>query len=174
MRRIPRLRRLALAGVCGAVALATAACSGTTANNTDPDPAAASKSASSAGANQESGAPGVTSLAPGPSNLSDGNDQGDLGAREVDSVPAQQGANTPEEHSYIDAVAARGVDVAPAEDQLIAAAQAVCTDQAPQEGGNVTALAIGGQLVEQGLTTLSAEDAAKLIESSAREHYCKP
>lgn len=91
----------------------------------------------------------------------------DLPGREIEEAPAVQ--FSAEEQAYLDALAEEGVKVSGVEGPLIGAAIEVC-----QEGGNgdVIAGAIGGQLVEQKRTELTADAAAALIKDQAKKAYC--
>ncbi|KQB83466.1 DUF732 domain-containing protein [Corynebacterium lowii] len=173
---MPR-RGLILSALVLCTGLGVAACGGTTVEGggsdntvapltrsqgtTSASPTSSSSATSSAEATSQSPAQGA-----GPTQ------EHDLGAREIESLPEPQGATTKEEQDYLDAVAEGGVDTEKVSDQLIAAAQSVCT--AAEEGGegDATAQAIGGQLAEQGYTELDAAKAAELIESAARKSYC--
>lgn len=185
-----RHRGVALAGLVLAAGAGLAACGGTTVEGEGGDttvaPLTRSQSAS-ASSGAESGAessaePSASRSAGASKGASESAEPGrtqapaqDRGAREIESLPEPQGATTPEEREYLDLVGKGGVDTGKVSDQLIAAAQSVCT-ASPEGGeggeGDATAQAIGGQLVEQGFTDMDAAKVAELIESSAREAYC--
>ncbi|WPF66018.1 MULTISPECIES: DUF732 domain-containing protein [unclassified Corynebacterium] len=171
------MRRIALGGMAILVAAGVAACGGTTVEGGDGTEntvapltrsQGASASAEKSGEKTESTRAASESAAEPARTVS----EQDSGAREIESLPEPQGATTPEEQGYLDLVADGGVDTQKVSDQLIAAAQSVCTAAAEGTEGDATAQAIGGQLVEQGFTELDAQKAAELIENSAREAYC--
>lgn len=175
------MRRIALGGMTLLLAAGLAACGGTTVEGDDSGEEtvapltrsqAASSAASTTSAEKGSGTETASRSAAEPARTVA---EHDSGAREIESLPEPQGATTPEEQDYLDLVAEGGVDTKKVSDQLIAAAQSVCTaatEGAEETGGDATAQAIGGQLVEQGFTELDAQKAAELIESSARKAYC--
>ncbi|MCH6197311.1 DUF732 domain-containing protein [Corynebacterium mastitidis] len=181
-----RHRGVALAGLALAVGAGLAACGGTTVEGEGGDttvaPLTRSQSATASSGVESSAEPSASGSAAASKGASEGAEPGhtqapvqDRGAREIESLPESQGATTPEEQEYLDLVGKGGVDTGKVSDQLIAAAQSVCTaSSAAGEGseGDATAQAIGGQLVEQGYTDMDAAKVAELIESSAREAYC--
>lgn len=118
-----------------------------------------------------------TSTAPVPSALASdataaAQAGGDVGAREIDGVaPSDGGDLSTQQSAFLDALVAGGIDTAQSRDQLLGTASQLCTMEATQEV-NAFALAAGGQLAEQGLTQLTAEDAGRLIEDAARSEYC--
>lgn len=95
----------------------------------------------------------------------------DQGAREVDEVPAQEAARSPQDVDYLGALTDQDIDVAGVEDQLIGTATVVCN---PEGTGidQATVPAVAGQLVEQGRTDKSAEELTQLIVDNARQAYC--
>ncbi|KQB83343.1 DUF732 domain-containing protein [Corynebacterium oculi] len=176
------MRRIALGGVALIAAASMAACGGATVEGGDGAegtegtvaPLTRSQSASSEASEQPSTSATASAEASSKSAAEPARTaaEKDSGAREIESLPEPQGATTPEEQDYLDLVADGGVDTQKVSDQLIAAAQSVCTAAAEGTEGDATAQAIGGQLVEQGFTELDAQKAAELIESSARKAYC--
>ena len=88
-------------------------------------------------------------------------------AQEVSSIPTPAQQLSDADKTYFDALTAGGIKVEGAENQMIGAAQVVCQNQFPQ-----AVQAVGGQLVEQKRTSLSPEEAASQIETSARKAYC--
>ncbi|WKD59982.1 DUF732 domain-containing protein [Corynebacterium caspium] len=95
----------------------------------------------------------------------------DLSGREISALP-ETTPESPEEVLYLEALRKGGIDTTGVVDQLVGTAHAVCADPNGGQQLNVTALAIAGQLLAQDKTKLSAEEAAKLIDSSARKAYC--
>ncbi|MBC3185843.1 hypothetical protein H7347_04525 [Corynebacterium sp. zg-331] len=173
------MRRRALAVMAVAMGAGLAACGGTTVEGGDGsgESVAPLTRGPSASAQPESAVASGHSTA-SRSAAQPAADQAlghDSGAREIESLPEPQGATTPEERDYLDLVADGGVDTQKVADQLIAAAQSVCTaatEGNAEPGADATAQAIGGQLAEQGLTKLDAQKATELIESAARKAYC--
>lgn len=151
--------RCGAAAVMAAAACVLAACGGSTATDTNSTSVAPlerpERDASSAERTTEQ-APGST--------------RGDLGAREAES-PAPPAPLSEEERQYLDTLGRGGVDVDADSGELVATAQSVCSAE-PTGEINVTALAIGGQLVEQGRSRLGPEETARLIENTARDSYC--
>lgn len=92
----------------------------------------------------------------------------DGAAEEIEEIPEQTAERSPEEQALLSEVGEGGIDTAGVEDQIIGAAATVCDT----EGQNVIVPAAAGQLVEQGKTELSPEEAASLIESAANSAYC--
>ena len=79
-------------------------------------------------------------------------------AKRVDEAPDGQMKLSEADDSYLEALEKAGIDVAGVEDQLIGTGRAACAD-APEEERQVIALAIAGQLVAQGRSQESAEEA---------------
>ncbi|MEJ4100855.1 DUF732 domain-containing protein [Corynebacterium mastitidis] len=178
-----RCRGVALAGLALAAGAGLAACGGTTVEGEGGDatvaPLTRSQSAAASSGAESSAQPSASGSAGASKGASESAEPGrtqapaqDRGAREIESLPEPQGATTPEEQKYLDLVGKGGVDTGKVSDQLIAAAQSVCTASTEGGEGDATAQAIGGQLVEQGFTDMDAAKVAELIESSAREAYC--
>ncbi|WP_018117811.1 DUF732 domain-containing protein [Corynebacterium mastitidis] len=182
-----RHRGVALAGLVLAAGAGLAACGGTTVEGEGGDttvaPLTRSQSATASSGSESSTESSAEPSASGSADASRGESESakpgrtqapaqDRGAREIESLPEPQGATTPEEREYLDLVGKGGVDTGKVSDQLIAAAQSVCTASTEGGEGDATAQAIGGQLVEQGYTDMDAAKVAELIESSAREAYC--
>lgn len=105
----------------------------------------------------------------GDSNASRDNGSTDIGAREVDELPDEEQALTPEQTEYIEHLTEKKIDVKGLEGALIGAGDAVCTGE---DTANITANAIAGQLVELNRTELTPEDAAALIVDEAKATYC--
>ena len=137
------------------LALTLTACGGATVESedvtaTESTPAsAASTSVSEVAATQTS-----------TSNGSDGPVQ------EVDTVPPQSVAFSPEEQAFLDHLRENGVHVDGVEDQLTATGFTVCSDDL------ITRDAVAGQLVEQRRTDMDAGAVATLISDSARANLC--
>ncbi|AWB82781.1 hypothetical protein C3B44_10930 [Corynebacterium yudongzhengii] len=94
----------------------------------------------------------------------------DQAAREIDEIPESEApATSPEDEDYLSALGEEDIDVNGLEDQLISTAWTVCADDPV---ANATSGAVGGQLVEQGRTELSSEEATRVVEEHAREIYC--
>ncbi|MDK8450262.1 DUF732 domain-containing protein [Corynebacterium mastitidis] len=178
-----RHRGVVLAGLVLAAGAGLAACGGTTVEGEGGDttvaPLTRSQSATASPGSESSTEPSASGSAGASRGASESAEPGrtqapaqDRGAREIESLPEPQGATTPEEQEYLDLVGKGGVDTGKVSDQLIAAAQSVCTASPEGGEGDATAQAIGGQLVEQGFTDMDAAKVAELIESSAREAYC--
>lgn len=104
-----------------------------------------------------------TSAAPG-SSASNG--AGDEPAREVDSVPNQAPAYSPEEQAFLDHLSQNGVNVDGLEDQLTATGFTVC------DNDTITRDAVAGQLVEQRRTDMDAAAVATLIGDTAHANLC--
>lgn len=90
----------------------------------------------------------------------------DQPAQEVDSVPSQAPAFSPEEEAYLEALRNQGISVQGVEAQLTGTGLSVC------EGTTITRDAVAGQLIEQRRTELSVDAVSKLIDDSAHEHLC--
>lgn len=163
-------RRLPLA--VAAVALAATTLTGCGSTTVDSKDAAAASSTVAPLPRQSTAAPSMPADAPNRPSGPDANTQGrDLGGREIKEIPTD--AQLPrEERQYLEALRTGGIDVEGVSDQLVGTAHAVCAD--PHQAGqvNVTALAVAGQLIAQNKTTLSAEQAAALIDTEARKAYC--
>lgn len=95
----------------------------------------------------------------------------DGAAKEIDEIPEQTPQRSPEEEALLEEIGEGGIDVAGVEEQLIGAANTVC-DAAAQDSESVILPAVAGQLIEQGKTDLSHEEATSLIDSVARSAYC--
>lgn len=91
----------------------------------------------------------------------------DVGAREVDEVPAPQVVENEQDAEYLAAVGDGGIDIAGIEDQIIGAGLSACN---PQD--EVTVGAVAGQLIEQQRTKLEFDKIVQLIEDNAHSAYC--
>lgn len=92
-------------------------------------------------------------------------------AEEIEEIPEQTIQRTPQEEDYLAQLSEGKIDVTEVEDQLLGAAATVCESVA-SGNPNVIVPAVAGQLIEQGKTELSAEEATSLIESAAESAYC--
>lgn len=97
---------------------------------------------------------------------SSSNGAGDEPAREVESVPHQAPAYSPEEQAFLDHLSQNGVNVEGLEDQLTATGATVC------DNDTITRDAVAGQLVEQRRTDMDAAAVATLIGDTARANLC--
>lgn len=92
-------------------------------------------------------------------------------AEEIEEIPEQTIQRTPQEEDYLGQLSEGQIDTAEVEDQLLGAAATVC-ESVESGNPNVIVPAVAGQLIEQGKTELSAEEATALIESAAESAYC--
>ncbi|AWB84844.1 hypothetical protein [Corynebacterium liangguodongii] len=164
--RAPYAAALALAAAtltaCGSSTVESSEVAGTTASASPsaetPAPASTGASSSTAPSSSTSSSP-RSSAAPAPAGA-------DQPAQEVDSVPEQASAYTPEEQAYLEALRNNGINVDGVEDQLTGTGFSVC------EGNTITRDAVSGQLVEQRRTDQAFDALNKLIDDSAHEHLC--
>ncbi|MBA4505135.1 hypothetical protein M3A89_07610 [Corynebacterium sanguinis] len=105
----------------------------------------------------------TTSAAPRPAAPAPG---ADAPAQEVESVPEQGPAFTPEEDAYLEALRNQGINVQGVEAQLTATGVSVC------DGSTIIRDAVAGQLIEQRRTELAPDAVSTLIDDSAHEHLC--
>lgn len=96
----------------------------------------------------------------------------DGAAEEIEEIPEQAPQRSDEEEALLGELGDGGINVDGVEDQLIGAANTVCDSQGSGEDTNVIVPAVAGQLIEQGKTELSNEEATELIDSAARSAYC--
>lgn len=177
------LRRLCALGVAGALGLTVAGCGGeATVSHEDAAQAPASRDRAGESVSEESSKETTTERSPAP--VAGGEDSG---AREVDEVPARDGARSPEERGFLEALDDGGIDIKNNENELVGLARLVCGADAPEgdadagsapgnpgaaAAGQVTVEAVAGQLVEQKKTDLKQDEAARLLEDTARAQYC--
>lgn len=153
------MRKLALC-LTTITCTALTACGGAT---VDSDDVEVTETATSTTAETSTTASAETSAAPA-SSASNG--AGDEPAREVDSVPHQAPAYSPEEQAFLDHLSQNGVNVDGLEDQLTATGFTVC------DNDTITRDAVAGQLVEQRRTDMDAAAVATLIGDTARANLC--
>ena len=159
------MRKLALC-LTTITCTALTACGGATVDSDDvevTETTEVTETATSTTAETSTTASAETSAAPA-SSASNG--AGDEPAREVDSVPHQAPAYSPEEQAFLDHLSQNGVNVDGLEDQLTATGFTVC------DNDTITRDAVAGQLVEQRRTDMDAAAVATLIGDTARANLC--
>lgn len=156
------MRKLALC-LTTITCTALTACGGATVDSDDVEVTETTETATSTTAETSTTASAETSAAPA-SSASNG--AGDEPAREVDSVPHQAPAYSPEEQAFLDHLSQNGVNVDGLEDQLTATGFTVC------DNDTITRDAVAGQLVEQRRTDMDAAAVATLIGDTARANLC--
>ena len=159
------MRKLALC-LTTITCTALTACGGATVDSDDvevTETTEVTETATSTTAETSTTASAETSAAPA-SSASNG--AGDEPAREVDSVPHQAPAYSPEEQAFLDHLSQNGVNVDGLEDQLTATGFTVC------DNDTITRDAVAGQLVEQRRTDMGAAAVATLIGDTARANLC--
>lgn len=127
-----------------------------TASSTTPAEATEATTTTATTSTTTSAAPQASAPAPGE----------DAPAQEVESVPEQALAFTPEEDAYLEALRNQGINLQGVEAQLTATGVSVC------DGSTITRDAVAGQLIEQRRTELAPDAVSKLIDDSAHEHLC--
>ncbi|MBC3178204.1 hypothetical protein [Corynebacterium lujinxingii] len=155
------MRKLALC-LTTITCTALTACGGATVDSDDVEVTETTETATSTTAETSTTASAETA-APA-SSASNG--AGDEPAREVDSVPHQAPAYSPEEQAFLDHLSQNGVNVDGLEDQLTATGFTVC------DNDTITRDAVAGQLVEQRRTDMDAAAVATLIGDTARANLC--
>lgn len=115
---------------------------------------------------EETSEPGAPAPPPAQPQPEDG------AAEEIEEIPEQAPQRSAEEEALLGELSDGGINVAGVEEQLIGAANTVCESAAAGEDTNVIVPAVAGQLIEQGQTELSNEEATELIDSAARSAYC--
>lgn len=158
------MRKLALC-LTTITCAALTACGGATVDSDDVEVTETSTATetTSAETSASESASGETSAAP---RSSASNGAGDEPAREVDSVPNQAPAHSPQEQAFLDHLSQNGVNVDGLEDQLTATGFTVC------DNDTITRDAVAGQLVEQRRTDMDAAAVATLIGDTARANLC--
>ncbi|WP_448852615.1 DUF732 domain-containing protein [Corynebacterium sp. 335C] len=167
----PRGVRAGLAAAAACAALALGACGGATVDTAEIEAAeSASSEAPAESSSAEKSAPESESGRRGPDHAPNPRaterDVNDPGATRADSAPDNRMPLTKEDERFLDALEADGIAVDGTEDQLIGAGHAHCGP----DGALVNAVA--GQLVTQGRTDKSPEDAARVIADAADAAYC--
>ncbi|WJZ03864.1 DUF732 domain-containing protein [Corynebacterium freiburgense] len=95
----------------------------------------------------------------------------DRAAQEISSLPEITPERSSEDKDYLGTLKDKNVKVEGIEDQLIAAATEVCrANELGQQSFTVDAVA--GQLIEQGRSSQSPEEVAKIIADAAKSAYC--
>ncbi len=157
--------RVALAAAMAVPALVLSACGGSTVDTAEIESEQSSASAAPGSAEASpSAAPSATRGTPAPGSQSP--QVRDPGATRADEAPDNRMPLTPEDESFLDALEGAGIAVDGTEDQLIGAGHAHCgVDSALVD-------AVAGQLVAQGRTDRSPQDAAKAIADAADAAYC--
>lgn len=129
----------------------------------ETDPAETETTTEDSESTGEPGAPAPPAAQPQPE---------DGAAEEIEEIPEQAPQRSAEEEALLGELSDGGINVAGVEEQLIGAANTVCESEAAGEETNVIVPAVAGQLIEQGQTELSNEEATELIDSAARSAYC--
>ncbi|WP_145942298.1 DUF732 domain-containing protein [Corynebacterium glyciniphilum] len=150
-----------------------AACGGDSTVDSDDDAQGSSvPSVSSSPSGSETSSPTSTS-APAPDTGSDGDAPRDGEVNEVEEPGGEAAPRTSEDDAFLDQLKDNDIDLEDSaiQDQVIAAAREQCL--ANEEGRDGFAVPmIAGQLEVQELTTLSAEDAERIIVEAAESNYC--
>ncbi|WP_165165061.1 hypothetical protein [Corynebacterium qintianiae] len=156
-----------LAALSVAAGLALSACGSSTVDSSEVTSTEASTSTTAetetTTASAETPATTTSSRKPTPAPAGSAADQP---AQEVESVPSQASAYSPEEDAYLEALRNEGINVHGVEDQLTGTGFSVC------QGSSITRDAVAGQLIEQRRTELDVNAVAKLIDDTAHEHLC--
>ncbi len=137
------------------------ACGGATVDSEDVTATAASTATDTATSSAESSSSAASAAQPSRSANAD-----DRPAQEVETIPTQAAAFSPEEQAFLDHLRENGVNVEGVEDQLTATGFTVCADDP------VTRDAVAGQLVEQRRTDMDAGQVAELLSETARTNLC--
>ena len=141
---------------CGSSTVDSSEVTEATASSTTPAEATEATTTTATTSTTTSAAPQASAPAPGE----------DAPAQEVESVPEQALAFTPEEDAYLEALRNQGINLQGVEAQLTATGVSVC------DGSTITRDAVAGQLIEQRRTELAPDAVSKLIDDSAHEHLC--
>ncbi|EEI18105.1 DUF732 domain-containing protein [Corynebacterium lipophiloflavum] len=141
---------------CGSSTVDSSEVTEATASSTTPAEATEATTTTATTSTTTSAAPQASAPAPGE----------DAPAQEVESVPEQALAFTPEEDAYLEALRNQGINVQGVEAQLTATGVSVC------DGSTITRDAVAGQLIEQRRTELAPDAVSTLIDDSAHEHLC--
>ncbi|WP_312979085.1 DUF732 domain-containing protein [Corynebacterium sp.] len=148
-----------------------AACGGdSTVDSDDETQGSSVPSVSSSPTGSETSSPTST---PAPDTGSNGEAPRDGEVNEVEEPGGEAAPRTSEDDAFLDQLKDNDIDLEdPAiQDQVIAAAREQCL--ANEEGRDGFAVPmIAGQLEVQELTTLSAEDAERIIVEAAESNYC--
>ena len=158
------MRKLALC-LTTITCTALTACGGATVDSDDVEVTETTETATSTTAETSTTSTTASAETAAPRS-SASNGAGDEPAREVDSVPHQAPAYSPEEQAFLDHLSQNGVNVDGLEDQLTATGFTVC------DNDTITRDAVAGQLVEQRRTDMDAAAVATLIGDTARANLC--
>lgn len=148
-----------------------AACGGdSTVDSDDETQGSSVPSVSSSPSGSETSSPTST---PAPDTGSNGEAPRDGEVNEVEEPGGEAAPRTSEDDAFLDQLKDNDIDLEDSaiQDQVIAAAREQCL--ANEEGRDGFAVPmIAGQLEVQELTTLSAEDAERIIVEAAESNYC--
>lgn len=148
-----------------------AACGGdSTVDSDDETQGSSVPSVSSSPSRSETSSPTST---PAPDTGSNGEAPRDGEVNEVEEPGGEAAPRTSEDDAFLDQLKDNDIDLEDSaiQDQVIAAAREQCL--ANEEGRDGFAVPmIAGQLEVQELTTLSAEDAERIIVEAAESNYC--
>ncbi|MEJ5920302.1 MULTISPECIES: DUF732 domain-containing protein [unclassified Corynebacterium] len=161
-----KLLKPAIVVTCATPALLLAACGDATVESSDVTTSATAEKPATA---SEKATEQSTAKTTKPK---DANDITDDAAERVDEEPAGTMPLSKDDEGYLDALIDQGIDVAGAEDQLIAAGRAQCDEMVTDEEVGVLADAVAGQMIAQGRTDAKAENVAKAIADAAKKAYC--
>ena len=168
--------RVGSAAVALVLAGSVAACGGDSTVDSDDETQGSSvpsvSSSPTGSASSETSSPTSTS-APAPETGSDGDAPRDGEVNEVEEPGGEAAPRTSEDDAFLDQLKDNYIDLEDSaiQDQVIAAAREQCL--ANEEGRDGFAIPmIAGQLEVQELTTLSAEDAERIIVEAAESNYC--
>lgn len=152
-----------LAAVCVAVALIASGCGKSTSEGEDSSSStslATETSSSSAAPSSEDSASSSEASSPSAGAPKD------KSTREIDSLPTTPPPRQPKEQKYLDSL--QGITTDGVEDQLIVAAQEVCS--VGQD--SVIVGAIAGQLISLGHADGEKKDVQDRIAAAAKKAYC--